>query len=194
MIRPTKRKPYLCPNCGKEFVYGTSYKKHKITCDYKYSVKNKGVEDAEIVDDENDVRLAGMKAQAIRVKDKEIKLLQEMLQVPVGFKIDNDELTALIKISAGRSINYFAKAYGLTYHQMKKYLVDEELMYLFEDQYNTIVDIATDNIYQALLDGDVKISQWVLEKLPNKFKEEFELKEDAILIKVNGNSKLIEKI
>jgi len=175
------KKNYKCSICGSDFTSQNRLDNHELSCVIKNPVKIKA--DSRVTKQMNIHNQNGVLIQPINL-DKPI--------VTNGKKIlfDKDVFIQVIKQSAG-SVQWLATVYGVSWHTINKYLKENpDLSLLLEKQQKLIVDIATDNVYKAVLEGNLDISKWVLSHLSPKFNDKLKIESDIKLQVLVDNNKI----
>jgi len=105
-------------------------------------------------------------------------------------RIKKTELKKLMLECYG-SIQFLADSFGVSWHTMNNYInKNNDIKLLFEEQKYTVVNKAKDNIYQSIVDGDMKNSRWLLGKLDTEYKDKIELDGNInIKIEIEGVDK-----
>jgi len=165
---------YKCDKCGREYKTEGYYKKHIKKCEVIPIRKNNQT----IVHQKNGVLVHPVNLDKnISVNGKKILF-------------DKDVMKEVILSSAG-SVTFLAKVYGVSYPTIKKYIDENsDLSELMEKQQHLVIDKASDNLYNAILDGNIEISKWVLTHLQTRFKERQEVQNDIKIQVITQNPNL----
>lgn len=74
------------------------------------------------------------------------------------------------------SIQFLADSLGVSWHTVNDYISkNPDIKELYEKQKFVVVNKAKDNIYQSIINGDMKNSRWLLGKLDADYKDKIEL-------------------
>ncbi len=95
------------------------------------------------------------------------------------------------------SIQFLADSFGVGWHTMDNFIrKHDDILELYEEQKYVVCNKAKDNIYQSIVDGDMKNSRWLLGRLDHEYKEKLELDGNInIKIEIEGvDKKDVDKI